>query len=801
MKFLKENNIARANFISSVVVVVLLSMALISTFIAFEYYHLSHELKNIETNYILFQKEKIKAVVDSMVSRFKMRIISSEEKTRTRLKKRGQEAHTAEYIENARNETAHEILKTLKIIQKENRTAEYFFILKIHDINGGKEFATMLVNPNVPELVGTKISDSYVGDRGKQFVKEMLSGIKIHGEAFVQYWFQKPGSNRSSQKVTYWKLFPETNWIIGKGLYLDDLEAILSRKKTAALLEIKKSFILIASFCLIFVAGAIALAYLFSRRINTLFLDYKTRDSRLKKELLQFDLIINQAHDGVIIADPEGKVTYANRSWAKMHGYDTDQMIGQDINLFHSREQMTNEVMPCMQKAREHSFHSCEIWHKHKDGSFFPTTMSVSTISNENNELEGFLGIAINILDIVMAKKKAEEANLAKSTFLANMSHEIRTPMNGIIGMTSLALETQLSREQRKFLNNVQVSANGLLGLLNDILDFSKIEAGQLVIENKTFSLLAMVDNIKSMMTYGANKKGLSLQIYNNLQSDLGFVMGDELRLRQILINLINNSIKFTQKGSIILDIAGTAMPKNKIKLIFSVRDTGIGIPAAKQHTIFDGFSQADASTARQFGGTGLGLSITKQLVELMDGRIRLESQEGKGTTFFFNIILGKAVEERVKQPHTAPAVGMAGLDILLVEDNDINRDLAKTILSKYGCNIFTAHNGLEALKVLARKKVSIILMDIQMPEMDGFTATTIIRNFEKGNDKNNDIPAELKKQLSKRLSGGHLPIVALTANAMSGDKDKCFAMGMDAYLTKPFIPGEVISVISHLDL
>ncbi len=529
--------------------------------------------------------------------------------------------------------------------------------------------------------------------------------------------------------------------------------------------------------------------------------DRKEIERRLSRSEEKYRDIFNNSVQGIFQSSQDNKILNANPSMARILGYDN---IGEFLTTIKDLSRQVyvkpDERQIFVELLKENDFVSgFETKLKKKDGSHVWVSICGRAIRDGQGSLKYIQGSFEDISErkkaqeiFKRAKQMAEEASRAKSEFLTIMSHEIRTPLNAIIGMTRLTLTTDLTHTQKEYLDAVLISSDHLLTLLNNILDFSKIEAGKFVLENNAFDINSLLNDMMTMFSFQARKKQLDLQY------DTGniprYVTGDIHRLRQILVNLVGNAIKFTNSGSIAIDVDTsnhdtTKMADDDVELLFSIKDTGVGIPSDKLAAVFNDFTQLDDAGTIEPGGTGLGLTITRQLIHLMDGDIWVESQNGKGSTFRFKIRLKQATEAEAQKVWSrsldtfSPPPGkqfFTPLDILLAEDFEVNRKLLVPFLTQYGHTVTTAENGQEVLDHLKVRVFDLILMDIKMPVMDGIEATRRIR-------KNTD--PDIRK----------IPIVALTAHAIKGDRERFLSVGMDEYISKPIQGDELLNILEEI--
>ena len=536
-----------------------------------------------------------------------------------------------------------------------------------------------------------------------------------------------------------------------------------------------------------------------------------------EKSNYQKEVILNTVAEGIFGVDKDGKITFANASALAMSEWKENEVIGTTI------AELRNKTVNGTEKTSRLDLAIIEVLKTGKesrsDSEGFRTKSGVNYpveyICTPVMEGEEVVGAVITFQDITIrrealkilteskdelekkvkerthqletARTIAETANNAKSEFLAMMSHEIRTPMNGVVGMTGLMLETNLSKEQKDYINTIRASSEILLSIINDILDFSKVESGKMELEKSPFALGSCIREVFDLMNFSANEKGISL--CSTIESGLPeFVVGDIGRIRQVLLNLVSNAMKFTDEGQICINLKKLKSEGSKLTLEYSVTDTGIGIPSDKIHNLFKAFSQVDSSSSRRYGGTGLGLAICARFVHLMNGEIGVESEVGKGSRFFFTVVLD-IINENELEYSVMPAEGSFGsrldpklaeklpLRIMVAEDNTVNQKLLSLTLGKMGYTPDIVANGEEVLAMMNSKEYDIIFMDIHMPLMDGMEAARRIINS-----------SILKKP----------KIIAMTANALAEDKLKYLSIGMDDYISKPLMPEHIQQIIER---
>lgn len=512
---------------------------------------------------------------------------------------------------------------------------------------------------------------------------------------------------------------------------------------------------------------------------------------------------MEMAGNAIVITDRNGIIQWVNPAFTKTTGYSREEATGQNPRILKSGKHDRTLYQQMWETILAGRVWSGDVINRRKDGTLYTEEMTIAPVWDDGGHVTHFIAIKQDITERKLVQQQLEEALLqaqeasrAKSEFLANMSHEVRTPMNGILGMAQLLMDTPLSEEQRDYVATLKGSAESLLSLLGDILDISKIEAGKMVLQYAPFDLRQMVREVAHLFEARAKEKGLHLHVH--MTADIPpQIIGDELRLRQILSNFVGNAVKFTEQGSITIRAvtgeAGKPRSETAIRQQFNispnsstmwvrleVSDTGIGISTDKQGVIFESFAQVDGSTTRQYGGSGLGLAINHKLTELMGGTIGIESEEGKGSTFWVTLPLfvpdmeqysGVTGDSVPQQEHCAGDSANVGTRpkgrVLLVEDNEVNRKVAIRLLQKLGYETDVARDGVEAVEKTANHRYDVVLMDIHMPRMDGLEATRRIRERE-------------------RFTGKHQRIIAMTASAMKEDVERCLAAGMDDYLSKP---------------
>ncbi len=690
----------------------------------------------------------------------------------------------------------------LEEIEKENLrgSQEYIFVYKLLNLSGGKGFARMIINPNRPDLVGNLIDDDYKDANGYEFRKEFMRQIRESNEGTVSYYYKDPETGNTDRKTSYFKYIPALNWIVAQGYYQNQIDRIVEPD----ILRYRNDFIIrvcmIAFLIIIFVTAYYFVFRNFTIRLQETIINYRTGLEE-KNRLLQYEIettnaqkneiseaneYITKLYDsvpvGIVLIDSETrKIVNINSSGLNTLGYKREEIIGKHCNFSFCPALIGK--CPILDEGTETDSSERIVVSCTGQNITVLKRACLITYKNRRYILESFIDITKikeTEAELIRLKEEAEQANIEKSRFLANMSHEIRTPMNSIFGMTKILSETFLTSEQKDILETIITSTDLLLKILNDILDFSKIESGKILIDNVPFNLRQLTDTISYpyRVKLDASRIGFTT-VYSPPGSEFNY-FSDRVKIGQILNNLIGNAVKFTESGEILLSINDEGGSGLVHKVSFSVKDTGIGISKESLKKIFERFSQADISTTRKYGGTGLGLTISKRLIEILGGELQVSSEPGKGSNFYFslNLPVTSDNEDFIKKPSGTDIrhIDLSGIKILIAEDNILNQKFIIKLLDRKKANFKIVNNGKEAIAELSTNKYDLLLMDGQMPELDGIRTTQEIRKSGK--------PYK------------DIPIIALTASALIDDRQKFLDAGMNDYIPKPIVEEDLINSI-----
>lgn len=631
----------------------------------------------------------------------------------------------------------------------------------------------MVMHPYRTDLEGRDVS-KFQDPRGKRLFMEFVRVVEASGAGYVDYmWQWKDAPAKIVPKLSYVKGFEPWHWIIGTGIYIDDVHAEI------ALMRRKLSVI---SVGILFVVSLLAF-YIIRQTLHA---------ERMRRHSRDFVAILDHTPDFIYVKDTAHRFTAASQAYADLIGHaHWEDLTGKTVF----------EILPLDAAERSHALdkrviekreviEAHELQYTDANGGVGWMLCDKRPFYDLEGNVLGLISISKNITylkrteaELRRARRAADKANRAKSEFLANMSHEIRTPMNAIIGMTYLALRTELTPKQRDYLKKINVSAYALLRIINDILDFSKIEAGRLDLEKVPFHLEDVLDNLANLISVKAQDKGLELIIATAPNMPMNLV-GDPLRLGQVLINLAGNAVKFTEKGEIFVSAELERREDRKVTLRFSIKDTGIGMSREQSDKLFRAFIQADTSTTRKYGGTGLGLTISKRLVDLMGGEIGFETEEGKGSTFSFTAVFDLQDNNAGARRHRRHSADLKGLRVLVVDDSKTSQEILKGYLEALSFEVSTADSGEAALVLLASeaqkgRAFDLVLMDWKMPGMDG---------------------VDTSRRIKQEMNLPHIPVVIMiTAYGHEAVMKQAAAVGLEGFLIKPASQSALFNTITEV--
>jgi len=781
-----EKNILKAFTKRNIALILLSSLFIFILFIIQLYFYYNKTNSYLTEQYISDNKNKIKSDILIQINRFENRI---KKEIKLGLSKDS-------------------IKKNIIFILNSNfntNKSSYIFIYKLNNINGGKDFATMIVNPNRPDLLNKTISDNYKDIKGKKFRKIMLNQIAIKGEAFVDYFYKKPFSQKITHKLSYFKLYKRYNWIVAKGFYFDSLEKELSKTKN----KIKDDILKIIFFYFIFLTLFLVIFIYLNKKnifkIKLILLNYKKeinqqakileeKNISLEKEIQknieitnkqkQFIEIIEKTPTSIVITDKDANIQYSNPFMQKLTGYTKEELIGQNPRVL----KPDNNPNPIHEKLWE-TLLSKKTWHgeflnKKKNGDLYYEEANISPILDEKGNITNYIASKADITDkkgitreLIKAKLIADQANKAKSNFISTVTHDIRTPLNGIIGILNSFNKKGLTDEQSNEIETLAYSGKYILRLINDVLDLSKIESGKMELFLEPVNIKQLL--ISTSKIFDIQIKDMPVEIKINIEENFPeWILTDEKKLSQILFNLIGNAVKFTKKGYIKIELSAKKILDKKFQINFTIEDSGIGIEKNKIHQIFQRFSQADKSISKNFGGSGLGLSISQNLVSLLGGKIDVESEKNIGTKFSF-FILAEETEDKinyVKKISTSQMkkIKQANLQILIAEDDRVSQLVYNKYLINCNSTLLFVETGEETIKKLSEKKYDFLILDKNLLDS---TALDVMKKIE-------------EKQLS--LQRG---VILVTGDAFI-QEEELEQLKIKDYLTKPIEQELLLQII-----
>ncbi|SNR40458.1 PAS domain S-box-containing protein [Lutibacter agarilyticus] len=757
---------------------------------------IKYQVSEFENLLIQSKKDFIQTQVDAIIQDIEI----EEHILLTRLEKENQNLlHNRDAIDSIVKEEIYLHIHNTKLIN-----SGYIWVNEILNYEGGDNYAIRLIHPNLNETEGMLLSTNMTDVKGNKPYLTELNGVKKDGKLFFNYWFKKPNSEKIAQKLTYARLYKKYNWIIATGIYLDDVDALVA----AELEKGKKMIWNQISIILLVLLFSLIIAFLtihyFKKRITTTINFYtkevderekllqefntdleklvKKRTEQLNESELRYGSLFKKNQSVMLLLDPEtGLIVDANEAAVQFYGYTFKQLTSMSLSEINTLplDELKSTIKDVLSSKLKHFYFK----HKIANGAIKDVEVYSEKIRVGGKDLLYSIVYDISELkktqkELIVAKNRAEESDRLKSAFLTNMSHEIRTPMNGILGFSNLLKNPSLSgNKQQEYIKIIEKSGERMLNIINNIVDISKIESGLMKVKLEETNINHQIEFIYNFFKPEVKAKGLTLIAKNGLPENKAIIKTDTEKVYAILTNLVKNAIKYTAKGTIEFGYI-----KKEKYLEFYVKDTGIGIPEDRKKAIFERFVQADIYDKMARQGAGLGLTISKAFIEILGGEIRVESEEGIGSTFYVTLPYTEEKKtisnvENTLEELNATTSKINGLKILITEDDETSEALLSIAIEGISSEIISAKTGIEAIeKIKKNPDIDVILMDIQMPEMNGYEATKQIRTFNK-----------------------NVIIIAQTAFGLAGDKEKAVAAGCNDYISKPIKTNQLIALIEKL--